>query len=41
MIVTETRGDRIGVFTPRPATQEIASIAQPGGPYGHRLRHDA
>jgi len=34
LIVTDTRGDSIRVFTPRPAPQQIARIAQPGGPYG-------
>lgn len=34
LIVTDTRGDTIRVFTPRPAPQQIASVAQPGGPYG-------
>jgi DNA-binding beta-propeller fold protein YncE len=39
LIVTDTRGDSIRVFTPRPTPQEIASVAQPGGPYG--IAYDA
>ena len=39
LIVTDTRGDTIRVFTPRPTPQEIASVAQPGGPYG--IAYDA
>jgi len=34
LIVTDTRGDTIRVFTPRPIPQEIARVAQTGGPYG-------
>jgi DNA-binding beta-propeller fold protein YncE len=34
LIVTDTRGDTIRVFTPRPTPAEAASVAQPGGPYG-------
>lgn len=34
MIATDTRGDAVRVFTPLPAPREVASIAQPGGPYG-------
>ena len=39
LIVTDTRGDTIRVFAPRPTPQEIASVAQPGGPYG--IAYDA
>jgi DNA-binding beta-propeller fold protein YncE len=39
LIVTDTRGDTIRVFTPRPTPREIASVAQPGGPYG--IAYDA
>jgi DNA-binding beta-propeller fold protein YncE len=38
LIVTDTRGNSIRVFTPRPP-QEIASVAQAGGPYG--IAYDA
>ena len=34
LIVTDTRGDTIRIFTPRPTPQEVASVAQPNGPYG-------
>jgi DNA-binding beta-propeller fold protein YncE len=34
MIAADTRGDAVRVFTPLPAPREVASIAQPGGPYG-------
>ncbi len=34
MIAADTRGDAIGVFTPLPVPREVASVAQPGEPYG-------
>lgn len=34
MIAADTRGDAVRVFTPLPAPREVASVAQPGGPYG-------
>jgi DNA-binding beta-propeller fold protein YncE len=34
MIATDTRGDEVRVFTPRPTPQEVGSVAQLGGPYG-------
>jgi DNA-binding beta-propeller fold protein YncE len=34
MIAADTRGDAVRVFTPLPTPREVASIAQPGGPYG-------
>ncbi|MBO0678161.1 YncE family protein [Mycolicibacterium sp. S2-37] len=34
LIVTDTRGDAVRVFTPRPQPREVAMVAQPGGPYG-------
>lgn len=34
LIVTGTRGGIIRVFTPRPAPLQIATVPQPGGPYG-------
>ena len=34
MIATDTRGDAVRVFTPRPAPREVGMVAQPGGPYG-------
>lgn len=34
MIVTDIRGDTIRIFTPRPTPREVASVEQPGGPYG-------
>ncbi len=39
LIVTDTRGGTIRVFTPRPEPQQIAGVAQPGGPYG--IAYDA
>jgi len=39
MIAADTRGDAIRVFEPLPAPREVASIAQPGGPYG--IAYDA
>jgi DNA-binding beta-propeller fold protein YncE len=39
MIATDTRGDTIRVFTPQPTPQEIATVAQTGGPYG--IAYDA
>ncbi|MEO3759678.1 YncE family protein [Mycobacterium sp. B14F4] len=39
LIVTDTRGGIIRVFTPRPAPLQIASVPQPGGPYG--ITYDA
>jgi DNA-binding beta-propeller fold protein YncE len=39
MIATDTRGDAIRVFEPLPAPREVASVAQPGGPYG--IAYDA
>lgn len=34
MIATDTRGDAVRVFTPLPTPREVASVPQPGGPYG-------
>lgn len=34
MIATDTRGDAIRVFTALPTPHEVASVPQPGGPYG-------
>jgi DNA-binding beta-propeller fold protein YncE len=34
LIVTDTRGDAVRVFTPLPAPREVGVVAQPGGPYG-------
>jgi DNA-binding beta-propeller fold protein YncE len=34
MIVADTRGDTIRVFSVRPEPRQIASVAQPGAPYG-------
>lgn len=34
MIAADTRGDAVRVFTPLPTPREVASVAQPGGPYG-------
>lgn len=34
LIVTDTRGDAVRVFTPRPTPREVGVVAQPGGPYG-------
>ncbi|WP_241010982.1 YncE family protein [Mycobacterium camsae] len=34
MIAADTRGDAVRVFTPLPTPHEVASVAQPGGPYG-------
>ncbi len=34
LIAADTRGDAVRVFTPRPVPREIASVPQPGGPYG-------
>lgn len=34
MIATDTRGDMVRVFAPLPTPHEVASVAQPGGPYG-------
>lgn len=34
MIAADTRGDAVRVFAPLPAPREVASVAQPGGPYG-------
>jgi len=39
MIATDTRGDAIRVFEPLPAPRQVASVAQPGGPYG--IAYDA
>jgi DNA-binding beta-propeller fold protein YncE len=39
LIATDTRGDTIRVFTPQPTPQEIATVVQPGGPYG--IAYDA
>jgi DNA-binding beta-propeller fold protein YncE len=39
MIATDTRGDAIRVFEPLPVPREVASVAQPGGPYG--IAYDA
>jgi DNA-binding beta-propeller fold protein YncE len=34
MITADTRGDTLRVFEPLPRPHEVASTAQPGGPYG-------
>ena len=34
LVATDTRGDAVRVFEPVPTPREIASVAQPGGPYG-------
>ncbi|WP_422746195.1 YncE family protein [Mycobacterium sp. WMMD1722] len=34
LIVTDTRGDAVRVFTPRPQPREVGMVAQSGGPYG-------
>ncbi len=34
MIAADTRGDTVRVFTPLPTPREVATVAQPGGPYG-------
>jgi DNA-binding beta-propeller fold protein YncE len=34
MIAADTRGDAVRVFEPLPTPREVASVAQPGGPYG-------
>ncbi|MEV3906105.1 YncE family protein [Mycobacterium sp. NPDC050551] len=34
MIATDTRGDAVRVFEPRPTPREVASVPQAGGPYG-------
>jgi DNA-binding beta-propeller fold protein YncE len=34
MIAADTRGDAVRVFEPLPAPREVASVPQPGGPYG-------
>lgn len=34
MIAADTRGDAVRVFTPLPVPREVATVAQPGGPYG-------
>jgi DNA-binding beta-propeller fold protein YncE len=39
MIATDTRGNAIRVFTPLPTPREVASVDQPGGPYG--IAYDA
>lgn len=39
MIAADTRGDTVRVFEPLPTPREVASIAQPGGPYG--IAYDA
>jgi DNA-binding beta-propeller fold protein YncE len=39
LIAADTRGDAVRVFTPRPQPREVASVAQPGGPYG--IAYDA
>ncbi|WP_244975571.1 YncE family protein [Mycobacterium kubicae] len=39
MIATDTRGNAVRVFTPLPQPREVASVAQPGGPYG--IAYDA
>lgn len=39
MIATDTRGNTVRVFTALPAPREVASVPQPGGPYG--LTYDA
>jgi len=39
LIATDTRGNTIRVLIPSPTPQEVASVAQPGGPYG--IAYDA
>jgi DNA-binding beta-propeller fold protein YncE len=39
LIVSDTRGDTIRVFSPRPTPREFTSVEQPGGPYG--IAYDA
>jgi DNA-binding beta-propeller fold protein YncE len=39
MIVTDTRGDTMRVFSPRPTPREVTTVEQPGGPYG--IAYDA
>jgi len=39
MIATDTRGDMIRVFTPRPFPRQVGTVAQPGAPYG--IAYDA
>jgi DNA-binding beta-propeller fold protein YncE len=39
MIATDTRGDTVRVFQPRPTPRQVGSTAQPGGPYG--IAYDA
>ncbi len=34
LIAADTRGDALRVFTALPTPRQIASVAQPGGPYG-------
>lgn len=34
LIVADTRGDAVRVFTPRPTPRQVGMVAQPGGPYG-------
>jgi DNA-binding beta-propeller fold protein YncE len=34
MIATDTRGDAVRVFLPRPTPREVRVTPQPGGPYG-------
>jgi DNA-binding beta-propeller fold protein YncE len=34
MIATDTRGDAVRVFTPRPTPTQVGEVAQPGAPYG-------
>ncbi len=34
MIAADTRGNAVRVFTPLPTPREVASVAQPGAPYG-------
>ncbi|KUI27221.1 hypothetical protein AU196_01425 [Mycobacterium sp. IS-1742] len=34
LVVTDTRGDAVRVFSPLPQPREIGVVAQPGGPYG-------
>lgn len=39
MIAADTRGDAVRVFSPLPAPREVATVVQPGGPYG--IAYDA
>jgi DNA-binding beta-propeller fold protein YncE len=39
MIAADTRGNAVRVFIPLPTPHEVASVAQPGGPYG--ITYDA